>query len=394
MDNGEPVPVNLVVVSQPGGVVLNWEQTSSAVSYRVYRDGHEVGSFINGTAWTDTEVSENETYKYFVIGCNANEECSQPSASQSVTYDFTTPIGAGGSTECSVFSGSTANAIPTNVSLDDNDLLTWVPPVNSVKWNVYRNDVYEYTITNGSPSYAVENHVVGNEYYVTAIYPDGSISSPSNLANSVTAPLDCAVIEAANLGLTTANLTLLATLTQTEADLEQAQIDLAAAIAGNSTAQDVLDAQAAQAAAEAALATAEADLAAALLANTGTAQDILDAQALQAAAEADLATAEGTIIGLEADVATAEAAQIAAETAQANAEAAQLQAEADLLTAQQAETAALAALATAQADLATCEADLATTEQAALLVATDLATAQADLATAQADLAACQLLIP
>jgi fibronectin type 3 domain-containing protein len=70
----EPVTVDLV----PGGdhITLNWEKSSGALSYRVYRalsaDGPwtSVGGELSGTTFVDFNVVENITYYYRVVALN------------------------------------------------------------------------------------------------------------------------------------------------------------------------------------------------------------------------------------------------------------------------------------------------------------------------------------
>ena len=207
-------------------------------------------------------------------------------------------------------------------------------------------------------------------------------------------------------------------LTATQGDLERAEMERdaalaaqAAAEAAQATAEMERDAaNAAAAAAAEAQATAEGERDAANAAAAAAAMAQADAEATQAAAEMAQATAEAAQMAAELAQAEAEAAQARAEMAQAEAEAARMMAEAARMTAEAAaavseqarmdaeagRTAAEAARAAAAAAQATAEAerdaanmarDAAVAAQMAAEAERDAAEADAMAAEARADAA-------
>ena len=62
-------PTGLVAASASGQVALTWAMTDGATSYRIYRDGAQVGTTIV-PAFTDTSVTNGSAYAYTVIAQN------------------------------------------------------------------------------------------------------------------------------------------------------------------------------------------------------------------------------------------------------------------------------------------------------------------------------------
>lgn len=65
-------------------VVLTWSSTSGASSYKVYRDGNQVGGDIETTSYTDTSVTAGTLYAYSVKAKNSGGE-SGHSDSKTIT---------------------------------------------------------------------------------------------------------------------------------------------------------------------------------------------------------------------------------------------------------------------------------------------------------------------
>lgn len=212
-------PSTINAVSTPNGVVVSWNDTGAS-NYRVYRElrtsegspalADEIVSNLTQTNHNDPTVVSGSIYNYFVVSCNADQVCGNPSNGALIIASITGNSGGVDSGQsCPAVSVSTANRLPMNVTLDTSGnpvTLTWVPPEGSVRWNVYRNDVYEFTTTNGLPAYEVENHIPGNTYYITAVFEDGSISprsldaSESLGSQPIVGPpaVDCSLIQAEN----------------------------------------------------------------------------------------------------------------------------------------------------------------------------------------------------
>ena len=319
-------PNNINAISNNAGIVVSWDSTS-AYNYRVYRNGSEVAQDLSGTTFTDANVAPGLTYKYFITSCNEHGQCSQGSSTAEVQY--TGGLATGGEISCPSGSVSTSNLIPLNVVLSDNAILSWIPPVNSVKWNVYQNGAYVDTVTDGVPSYSVGNHVEGDEYYITAIFPNGDISTASEIANFTPAPTDCSAIAADNATLT-ADLASL----QTDYDeLAVIAVELETALA--EALEVIRTLRLDETETQAALELANLELTGLRVAVASAEDATVEAQGLLATANEDLALCT-------TDLATANAAVTAAESATAASDALLVIANADL--------------ATAQADLATCQA--------------------------------------
>ncbi|WP_030060709.1 MULTISPECIES: alpha/beta hydrolase family esterase [Streptomyces] len=87
---GLPAPSGLTAT--PAGatsVALGWQAVSGAASYRVYRDGTQVGS-ATGVSFTDTGLTAGTTYGYTVAAVDA----SGTVGARSATVTATTPGGA------------------------------------------------------------------------------------------------------------------------------------------------------------------------------------------------------------------------------------------------------------------------------------------------------------
>jgi fibronectin type 3 domain-containing protein len=134
-----PAPTNLAgTAASSTSVVLTWTpQTDAAgvTSYNVYRNSTEVGTVsMSGyslTTYTDTGLSANTQYSYYVVAEDANSVLSPNSSTIQVT---------------TLASNSNAPPAPTNLqgrasSSTQIDLI-WTPSVDSAgvtSYNVYRN---------------------------------------------------------------------------------------------------------------------------------------------------------------------------------------------------------------------------------------------------------------
>jgi len=161
-------------------VEITWDKTENARTYRVYRNGIE-RSIINGTSYIDKEVELDCKYIYFVIACNREKECSKPSAQQSFVFDgeqvqLEDPIIAS-----PVFTEEAKG--PENLAFiveDGQAVLTWKEIPGVGKFNIYKNNEYLETFESQVPRYVISKHLPRDEYYITAIFPDKTISKKSH----------------------------------------------------------------------------------------------------------------------------------------------------------------------------------------------------------------------
>ncbi|MFJ8623923.1 PHB depolymerase family esterase [Kitasatospora sp. NPDC093550] len=87
---GLPAPVGLTAApAGAGSVTLGWQAVNDAASYRIYRDGSQVGS-TTGPSFTDTGLAAGTTYGYAVAAVDATGALG----SRSGTVTVTTPGGA------------------------------------------------------------------------------------------------------------------------------------------------------------------------------------------------------------------------------------------------------------------------------------------------------------
>jgi protocatechuate 3,4-dioxygenase beta subunit len=84
------VPEDLTGASPTNtAVVLSWNVVAGATSYKLFRDGVEVGSSTTSN-FTDNSLTVNGTYNYTVAACN-EAGCSNQSAPVSIVYDTMAP---------------------------------------------------------------------------------------------------------------------------------------------------------------------------------------------------------------------------------------------------------------------------------------------------------------
>jgi len=256
-----PDSINAVPASG-SSVAISWPASASAnaATYRVYRNGNEIANRIDGLSYTDSGVADGSRHQYSVLACDSDEFCGVLTDQVTIVFNAfasgANMVPTGDPIECPAVSASSGNLAASNVTLtavDDILRMTWTPPDGSVRWNVYRNDLYEFTISNGTPAYDIENHVDGSEYYVTAIFADGTIGPRSPLAvfgEVVADPppgVDCAAIQAENdilvnenSGLEAQLSTLSSSLISLENQTEALEAELAQALADLMAAEDDL----------------------------------------------------------------------------------------------------------------------------------------------------------
>lgn len=84
-----PAPINLSIVSPTKQPVLNWDATTGATSYNIYRDGSSIGTSTSQT-YTDSVAAEG-SHSYYVTASNGTTE-STASNSVTVSVDKTRPM--------------------------------------------------------------------------------------------------------------------------------------------------------------------------------------------------------------------------------------------------------------------------------------------------------------
>jgi len=174
-----------------GRIVLSWAATKPNESVRIYRNGREYRTGIYATQWEDDQTVTLSTYIYFVLACDSQGVCSEPSRSQFMiafygVHKLNTPVAP----RPPVAAEPTA---PTELVFSNDDdgvaRLRWNSPSTAIKWNIYRNDKYAATVSGTDSTFEPEWHVPGDEYYVTAIYRNGQISPRSPSVTGGVAPL-------------------------------------------------------------------------------------------------------------------------------------------------------------------------------------------------------------
>ena len=104
-----PAPTNLTAIAGVGQVSLNWTPSSGAVSYNIYRSptfsnadpGDPIQTGVTGSSYTDTGLSSQTTYTYWVTAVGAGGESISSNQISATTlipnYDFSNGFVANGS---------------------------------------------------------------------------------------------------------------------------------------------------------------------------------------------------------------------------------------------------------------------------------------------------------
>ncbi len=119
------VPADLAAASPtPSAPLLTWAPVSDAVSYRVYRDGAQVGAPA-GATFTDSGLPADGSYRYAVAAVDVAGNVSALTLPVDVVYDTTAPSAPAG----------LAAATPTT----GYPSLTWSTTTDAVQYTVYRD---------------------------------------------------------------------------------------------------------------------------------------------------------------------------------------------------------------------------------------------------------------
>jgi fibronectin type 3 domain-containing protein len=149
-----PAPVNLTVEAfADTSVSLAWNTVNGANSYNVYRSTSETGTYIKantnaitGTNFTDTGVSSNTAYYYYVCGVSSGIEGTKSS-----------------SVSCTTLMAAPAN-VRTSTVTDISISLTWDNIIGSDSYNVYRS-----SSADGSYNKINTDIITNNEYTDTNV---------------------------------------------------------------------------------------------------------------------------------------------------------------------------------------------------------------------------------
>ena len=146
---------------------LTWNPVAGATSYKLYRNGVALSVTITGNTYTDSGLTNNATYSYYVTAINGTE--SAPSATISVTPFVLTPAAPTGLT-----------ATPGNAQVS----LSWTASANATGYKVYRDGVL--VSTQATTTYLSTGLTNGQTYAYYVVATNGSASSPSSATVSAT----------------------------------------------------------------------------------------------------------------------------------------------------------------------------------------------------------------
>jgi fibronectin type 3 domain-containing protein len=182
------VPANVVATAGDSQVTLNWDASARADSYNIYKGTSSGGesllaSGVTGTSFTDSSVSDDTTYFYFVTAVNSAGE-SDASAEVSATPTVITSV---------------PNA-PANLSANAGDgqvTLTWDASAGADSYNIYQGTSTgsESLLASGVTGTSFTDFSVSNDttyfYLVTAVNSAGESDASAEVsatpgANAVT----------------------------------------------------------------------------------------------------------------------------------------------------------------------------------------------------------------
>jgi fibronectin type 3 domain-containing protein len=177
-----PAAPTLAAVSGNGTVQLTWSAVTGAVSYSIARSlttgtGYvSLGSPtpVNGTTFTDSNVTNGITYYYVVTASNGT-------------------CGSGNSNEASASPACTPPTAITNLAATPGDssvALTWTAPATAISYQILRSTTsgsgYTLAGSKGSTGFTDTNVVNGTTYYYVVTASNGSCSSGNSNEVSVT----------------------------------------------------------------------------------------------------------------------------------------------------------------------------------------------------------------
>ncbi len=177
-----PSEISTITKITPGSseVILEWDMVLNADTYNIYRDGIQLATGIQETTYTDTTVTNGQSYTYQISAVNDGGEGNK---SPSVSVAAEDPID--GATSLRVESG------------DSEITLSWGPVSNAISYNIYRDGIQlatgirattytDTTVTNGQ-SYTYEvtalNELGSEGPKSSAILGIPQVSAPMQVTN-------------------------------------------------------------------------------------------------------------------------------------------------------------------------------------------------------------------
>ncbi len=181
-----PVPTLTVGAVTQNSVALSWTTStdvSAPVTYKVFRNGTQVGSATSGTSTTDSGLTSGTTYSYTVSACDSVGNCS----AQSIARTATT---------------LSAPAVPTGVSVGSPTTssltVSWSAVTGATSYRVYRmtssgaldGAIPPFTVSAPALSTTFSGLTAGTSYYysVSALNAVGESARSSVATGTTSAP--------------------------------------------------------------------------------------------------------------------------------------------------------------------------------------------------------------
>lgn len=178
-----PAPGSFTLTATPtcnataSQVNLTWTASANATSYDLYRNGTLYAANITGTSYTNTAVSPETSYTYFVKAKNA---ATTQTSNANGTLTVTT-------LNCAAPGTFTLSATPNCNGTTSQVSLSWTASSNATNYDLYRNGtLYAANIVGTSYTNTIVTAGSSYSYTVTAKNGNGSTSN-SNGAQSIVA---------------------------------------------------------------------------------------------------------------------------------------------------------------------------------------------------------------
>lgn len=191
-----PVPTLTVGTITQNSVALSWTTStdvSAPVTYKVFRNGTQVGSATSGTSITDSGLTSGTTYSYTVSACDSVGNCS----AQSIARTATTLSVPAAPTGVSVGS-------PTTSSLT----VSWSAVTGATSYKVYRmvsatggvdGTISPITVSSPNISTEVSGLASGTTYHYSVSAVNNVGESPRSETKSGTTSVPQIVVASINL---------------------------------------------------------------------------------------------------------------------------------------------------------------------------------------------------
>lgn len=172
-----------IVLQTSGGVTrpvvrLTWDTVQYVRSYRVDRGGVSLASPIVGSAYTDTAVSEGQTYSYQVRSILGGRVSAPSTPAVTILVPILTPPGPVPLPPANLRVLPLWSGAPT-------DTLSWDVAPDAVRYRVYQYDRLLGETSDTNFAIPTDKWVAALTYYVTSIRADGKESIPSNIGMAI-----------------------------------------------------------------------------------------------------------------------------------------------------------------------------------------------------------------